>query len=81
MTHMSNYANDRLALYTFSELLEFVETNTNLQLKYAATSQNSNDAPLRLAEYYFDLYSNEKQPLWTVSKICLLRLKRTYSMQ
>lgn len=69
MTHMSNYANDRLALYTFSELLEFVEKNTNLQLKYAATSEGINDAPLKLAQYYFDLYPKEKQPLWTVSKL------------
>lgn len=72
MTHMSNYANDQLALYTFSELLEFVEMNTNIQLKYSASSPSTHDAPLKLAEYYFDMYPNEKQPLWTVSSTLTL---------
>lgn len=38
MTHMTNYANDRLAPYTFATLLDFVQQNTNLQLRYAASS-------------------------------------------
>lgn len=72
MTHMSNYANDRLALYTFSSLLDFVQRNTNLQLKYASENgENEHLAPLKLADYYFDLYPIEKQPLWTVSMILL----------
>lgn len=55
---MSNYANDRLALYTFSELISFVQRYTNLQLRYAN--------PLKLADIYFDLFPNEKTtPFWT----------------
>lgn len=80
MTHMTNYANDRLALYTFSALFDFVQTHTNLQLKYAAsgraqpatTTTTTNDqnyqlGPASLANYYFNLYPNEQNPLWTVS--------------
>lgn len=35
MTHMSNYAHDRLALHTFGALVDFVQSNTNLVLKFA----------------------------------------------
>lgn len=83
MTHMSNYANDRLALYTFNLLFDFVQNNTNLQLKYAPshgpppgagepTSVSANDnsfrnqlGPNNLANYYFELYPGEREPVWT----------------
>lgn len=83
MTHMSNYAHDRLALHTFRALVEFVQANTNLQLKYAPSRmENSNDGPTqtpllgpsKLAEYYFNLHPTEREPLWTVSRIKLAHL-------
>ncbi|KAJ3587960.1 hypothetical protein NHX12_011555 [Muraenolepis orangiensis] len=33
MTHLSNYGNDRLGLYTFKSLVKFVETWTNLKMQ------------------------------------------------
>ncbi|WAQ95413.1 NDST4-like protein [Mya arenaria] len=33
MTHLSNYGNDRLALYTFESVIKFVQCWTNLKLK------------------------------------------------
>lgn len=58
MTHMSNYANDRLALYTFSELIGFVQKYTNLQLRYAN--------PTQIGDIYFDLFPAEQTtPSWT----------------
>lgn len=77
MTHMSNYANDRLAPYTFQKLFEFVTNNTNLILKYATTTSSPRDdgepslGPARLANYYFKLHPNEIDALWTVSaRLC-----------
>lgn len=87
MTHMSNYANDRLAPYTFGELFKFVQDYTNIRLKYASSitqhqaSTNSYDlnglnisddsedrlGPLKLANYYFDVNPDQREPLWTVS--------------
>lgn len=66
MTHMSNYAHDRLALSTFSALIEFVQKYTNLQLKYSP-SDNGQLGPNQLAEYYFSLFPHEQRPIWTVS--------------
>lgn len=77
MTHMSNYANDRLAPFAFLELIKFVQLNTNLQLKYAPTTAAAISSPgqpnepslgpMKLADYYFSLYPLEREPLWTVS--------------
>jgi len=39
MTHMSNYANDRLSPFTFGRLFQFVQTNTNLRLRFAPSGQ------------------------------------------
>lgn len=61
MTHMSNYGNDRLALYTFESVFKFVQCWTNLRLLSAA--------PLQLAEKYFQLYPEEIDPVWSVSKM------------
>ncbi|KAG9509632.1 Bifunctional heparan sulfate N-deacetylase/N-sulfotransferase, partial [Fragariocoptes setiger] len=57
MTHMSNYANDRLALYTFGSLINFVHKWTNLRLKFASS-------PLELGHIYFSLHPDEIEPLW-----------------
>lgn len=115
MTHMSNYANDRLAPYTFKALFEFVQEYTNLRLKYApsqvgpfdddeqfpnspnvgADVDSDNDylvdtqdslsqpdksrgslGPLRLANYYFNLYPRERELIWTVSGMPSLSLSQ-----
>lgn len=68
MTHMSNYANDRLALFTFQRLFEFVRLNTNLVLQYVPSGLINGSlqlGPSKLADYYFKLYPDEKDPLWT----------------
>ncbi|XP_017779396.1 PREDICTED: bifunctional heparan sulfate N-deacetylase/N-sulfotransferase-like isoform X2 [Nicrophorus vespilloides] len=56
MTHMSNYGNDRLALYTFESVIKFLQCWTNIKL--------SSDTPLQLAESYFKLYPEETDPIW-----------------
>ena len=59
MTHMTNYGNDQLALYTIRRLVDFVYRWTNLELKYAS--------PLELADIYFKLFPQDKSPVWLVS--------------
>ena len=59
MTHMSNYGNDRLALYTFESVIKFIQCWTNLRLSSAP--------PLQLGERYFQLYPDETDPVWGVS--------------
>ena len=59
MTHLSNYGNDRLALYTFSSLINFIRRWTNINLKYTSN-------PLELARYYFTLRPEEVDPIWSV---------------
>ncbi|KAJ6216358.1 hypothetical protein RDWZM_007515 [Blomia tropicalis] len=56
MTHQSNYANDRLALYTFEAVIKFIQCWTNLQLFSLP--------PLELARKYFQIYPEEKDPIW-----------------
>uniref|UniRef100_A0A1B6ENZ1 [heparan sulfate]-glucosamine N-sulfotransferase n=1 Tax=Cuerna arida TaxID=1464854 RepID=A0A1B6ENZ1_9HEMI len=56
MSHMSNYGNDRLALYTFESVIKFLRCWTNLRLSYAP--------PLEMAEKYFQLYPEEADPVW-----------------
>jgi hypothetical protein len=58
---MSNYGNDRLALYTFESVIKFIQCWTNLRLSSAP--------PLQLGERYFQLYPEETDPVWGVS-IC-----------
>ena len=58
MTHLSNYGNDRLGLYTFKSLMMFVRTWTNLKLQTLP--------PVQLAQKYFSLFPGEKDPLWQV---------------
>ncbi|XP_053559564.1 bifunctional heparan sulfate N-deacetylase/N-sulfotransferase 4 [Bombina bombina] len=56
MTHLSNYGNDRLGLYTFVNLANFVQTWTNLKLQTLP--------PLQLARKYFELFPEQKDPIW-----------------
>ncbi|XP_041513779.1 bifunctional heparan sulfate N-deacetylase/N-sulfotransferase 3 isoform X1 [Microtus oregoni] len=56
MTHLSNYGNDRLGLYTFVNLANFVHTWTNLRLHTLP--------PAQLAHKYFELFPDQKDPLW-----------------
>ncbi|CAL8333974.1 unnamed protein product [Gadus morhua 'NCC'] len=56
MTHLSNYGNDRLGLYTFKSLVRFVETWTNLKMMTLP--------PVQLAHKYFSLFPSEREPLW-----------------
>lgn len=58
MTHLSNYGNDRLGLYTFKRLLNFLLTWTHLKLQTLP--------PLQLAEKYFHLFPSDAEPLWQV---------------
>lgn len=59
MTHMGNYANDRLALYTFESVIKFVKCWTNLELKQVS--------PLEMGIKYFEMYPEDKEPIWQVS--------------
>uniref|UniRef100_H9GUM7 Sulfotransferase n=1 Tax=Anolis carolinensis TaxID=28377 RepID=H9GUM7_ANOCA len=56
MTHLSNYGNDRLGLYTFRHLVRFLNSWTNLKLQTLP--------PVQLAQKYFQIFSEEKDPLW-----------------
>ncbi|XP_059846661.1 bifunctional heparan sulfate N-deacetylase/N-sulfotransferase 1b isoform X2 [Hypanus sabinus] len=56
MTHLSNYGNDRLGLYTFKNLISFVQCWTNLKLQTLP--------PVQLAERYFQLFPEEQDPFW-----------------
>ncbi|XP_043925306.1 bifunctional heparan sulfate N-deacetylase/N-sulfotransferase 1 [Protopterus annectens] len=56
MTHLSNYGNDRLGLYTFKNLIRFVQMWTNLKLQTLP--------PVQLAQKYFQIFPEEKDPLW-----------------
>ena len=58
MTHMSNYGNDQLALYTFKRIVKFIHTWTNIKLISLP--------PKELANIYFSLYPQERSPVWTV---------------
>jgi len=58
MTHLSNYGNDRLGIYTFDRAIKFVQCWTNLRLVY--------EHPTTVARKYFELYPEEKIPLWMV---------------
>jgi len=56
MTHMSNYGNDRLALYTFEAVIKFVQCWTNLQILSIS--------PVQLGDKYFRMYPEESEPIW-----------------
>eukprot|EP00118_Oscarella_pearsei_P018592 m.191235 g.191235 ORF g.191235 m.191235 type:complete len:324 (+) comp39443_c0_seq1:54-1025(+) len=56
MTHMSNYGSDHLANYMWRSLVRFIRKWTNIQLKFRS--------PTELADLYFNLYPEEKTPIW-----------------
>uniref|UniRef100_A0A671L532 Bifunctional heparan sulfate N-deacetylase/N-sulfotransferase 1 n=1 Tax=Sinocyclocheilus anshuiensis TaxID=1608454 RepID=A0A671L532_9TELE len=56
MTHLSNYGNDRLGLFTFKRLLNFLLTWTHLKLQTLP--------PLQLGNKYFQLFPSDAEPLW-----------------
>lgn len=56
MTHMSNYGKDRLALYTFSAVFDWLKCWTNLKFIQAP--------PVDMANYYFNLFPEEVDPIW-----------------
>lgn len=58
MTHLSNYGNDRLGLYTFESLVRFLQCWTRLRLQTLP--------PVPLAQKYFELFPQERSPLWQV---------------
>lgn len=59
MTHLSNYGNDRLALYTFHNVIKFIKCWTTLRVMSLS--------PLELGKKYFELFPSERQPVWHVS--------------
>lgn len=72
MTHLSNYGNDRLGLYTFVNLANFVQTWTNLKLQTLP--------PVQLAHKYFELFPEQKDPLWQV-RLCSTKTTGTLIWQ
>ncbi|KAG9331690.1 hypothetical protein JZ751_018433 [Albula glossodonta] len=56
MTHLSNYGNDRLGLYTFRKLVKFLQTWTHLKLQTLP--------PVQLAQRYFHIFPEERDPIW-----------------
>lgn len=61
---MSNYGNDRLALYTFESVLKFLRCWTNVRLSSAP--------PIQLAEKYFRLHPEEIDPVWGVRNLNII---------
>ena len=57
MTHLSNYGNDRLAIYTFESVLSFISCWTNLVFETVP--------PKDLASVYFSIHPEESDPVWT----------------
>uniref|UniRef100_A0A672GAA4 [heparan sulfate]-glucosamine N-sulfotransferase n=1 Tax=Salarias fasciatus TaxID=181472 RepID=A0A672GAA4_SALFA len=66
MTHLSNYGNDRLGLYTFVHLASFLHSWTNLNLHTLP--------PLQLANKYFQLFPEQRNPLWQVCVPCFTHM-------
>ena len=59
MTHMPNYAFDRLAPYTFESVIKMLKCWTNLEIQ--------TKEPLDLADQYFNMFPDEITPIWGVS--------------
>ena len=58
MTHMPNYAFDRLAPYTFESVIKMLKCWTNLEIQ--------TKEPLDLADQYFNMFPDEITPIWGV---------------
>ncbi len=63
MTHITNYATERLAPKLFTSLFQFTRTWTNLEL--------TTDKPLNLGRRYFEIFPEDKVPLWGVGCVCV----------
>jgi hypothetical protein len=61
MTHVPNFAHDRVATFMFRNLFEFISCWTNLKF-YSLP-------PLDIVKKYFELNPEDKEPVWTVRKI------------
>ncbi|GMS95820.1 hypothetical protein PENTCL1PPCAC_17995, partial [Pristionchus entomophagus] len=57
MTHQQNFSHDRLAPYTFDNLISFIQCWTRLRLKW--------EDPISAAQRYFNLFPMEKNPIWS----------------
>lgn len=57
MTHFTNYASDRLALFVFKSLFDYTRKWTNIRLETLE--------PIELAKKYFELYKEDSEPVWT----------------
>ncbi|VDN25593.1 unnamed protein product [Gongylonema pulchrum] len=56
MTHQQNYANDRLGIFSFERVVDFIRCWTNLELHWME--------PARIAAGYFTRFVAEKVPIW-----------------
>ena len=63
MTHMPNYAFDRLAPYTFESVVKMVKCWTNLNLV--------SKKPKELADVYFNMFPDETSAVWGVKILTL----------
>ncbi len=70
MTHMPNYCEDRLALYTFESVINMVRCWTNLSLR--------SSRPAKLANDYFNAHPEERMPIWGVSKMFEKYVRRIF---
>ncbi|KAJ8319937.1 hypothetical protein KUTeg_001524, partial [Tegillarca granosa] len=68
MTHIQNYANDRLALYTLESVFNFIKCWTNLKLKQVS--------PYEAGRKYFEIFPEDKNPLWMNPCLDKRHLKR-----
>lgn len=57
MTHQQNYAHDRLAEYTFKNVVNFFKCYTNIKFKWVETSV--------LEKMYFETFPEEQKIIWT----------------
>uniref|UniRef100_A0A0K0D1D7 [heparan sulfate]-glucosamine N-sulfotransferase n=1 Tax=Angiostrongylus cantonensis TaxID=6313 RepID=A0A0K0D1D7_ANGCA len=57
MTHQQNFAHDRLASYTFDNLVRFIRCWTNIRLRW--------QSPVESSQMYFSLMPQEKDPIWS----------------
>ena len=64
MTHFGNYGNDRLAIYTFEGLADFISRWTNLKMVTTL--------PQEMAQKYFELWPGDVFPIWLVRSVIIM---------
>lgn len=57
MTHMTNFANDRLGIFVFKNLFKYFKQKTNIKFIFKL--------PTQLAIDYFNYNRDEIEPIWT----------------